>query len=40
MAGGLGGLRLTGDTMLSRARPLENSWGVTTEQIAIHKAKL
>lgn len=39
MAGGLGDLRLTGDTVLSHASLLGNSWEVTTEQITIHKAK-
>lgn len=39
MARGLGDLRLTGDTMLSHASPLGNSWEVTTEQITIHEAK-
>lgn len=39
MARGLGDLRLTGDTVLSHASPLGNSWEVTTEQITIHEAK-
>lgn len=39
MDGGLGGLRLTGDTVLSHASALENIWEVTTEQIIIHEAK-
>lgn len=39
MARGLGDLRLTGDTALSHASPLGNSWEVTTEQITIHEAK-
>ena len=36
MAEGLGGLRLTGDTVLSHASLLKNSWEVTTEQITYY----
>lgn len=39
MGGGLGGLRLTGDTVLSHTSTLENIWEVTTEKIIIHEAK-